>query len=472
MTAYGRERSHRVSAGIAWRRVLLVALLGLALVVRMREPLSSPVIGAEDPYVHMARTWDLLQGRGLPEGYPPGFAFLLAPFALLGPTLFYVFARFLPPLLGVVEVLGVFLLVRENLRTPAAFVAASIVALMPENVFRTNLLFPTALDLAVLPFFLLHLMRAARGSRRAMGWAGGIALALAPIHPWVLVYMLPPTVVVAFLAMRRTRNRKLALLALGALALVGLIFAFLPGAWNPAPAFLQSAGPRALELLTNPASLFPLPLHVDLPAMVSWSVLALAGVGALVALARRTPLGLAALAYTLAIVPFVFVDWFDVWFIPHRSVAYLSLGLALLAALPVELMGALPEWNMGDFAAAGVIVTYLVLALAPTAMAVEPWYRLYDERDYEAWRDTAGKDPSLVITGSWQGAAGYRAITGEPSVYNPTFFESEEARQDNLERHPDLVVLLDEHARSEGVRAPGGWREVGRWGDTAAYRPG
>lgn len=471
MSAYGRQAAHRLSAGVAWRRALLAGLLGLALFVRLREPLASPVIGAEDPYVHMARAWDILQGRGFPESYPPGFALLLVPFAVLGPDAFYVAARFLPPFLGVVQVLGVYLLARENLRTPAALVAATLVALMPENVFRTNLLFPTALDLALLPFFLMHLLRAARGSKRAIAWAAGIALFLAPVHPWVLVFMLPPTMVVALLALRGARDRKLAFMALAALALVAAVFAFLPGAWNPAPAFLQHAGPRAVELATDPASLFPLPLHVDLPAMLSWTVLALAGVGALVALARRTTLGLVALVYVAAILPFVFVDWFDVWFIPHRSVAYLSLGLALLAALPVELMGALPEWSMGDVAAAAVIVAFALLTLGPVAASVQPWYRLYDEQDYDAWRDIAEDQPSLVVAGSWQAAAGYRAITGEPSVFNPTFFTSGDAREDNLERHPDLVVLVDEHARDAGVKAPGGWREVGRWGDSVAYRP-
>ena len=466
-----RAHATQTDRARVWRRLLLGALLLLALAARMREAMVSPIVGAEDPYVHMARTWDLVQQGSLPPGYPPGFAFLLAPFALLGPTLFYAAARFLPPFLGVVEVLGVYLLVRENLRTPAAFVAAGLVALMPENVFRTNLLFPTALDLALLPFFLLHLLRAFRGVPRAGWWAAGIAAFLAPIHPWVLVFMLPPTVTIALLGLRHARDKKLAIGALAGLALVGVVFAFLPGAWNPAPAFLQNAGPRAIELVTDPASLFPLPLYVDLPAMLTWSALALAGVGVLVALARRTTLGIVALVYTLAIVPFVFVDWFDVWFIPHRSVAYLSLGIAILAALPIELMGALPEWNMGDVAAATVIGAYLLAVMAPVAMQVEPWYRLYEEEDYDAWRELGGRGPSLVVTGSWQAAAGYRAITGEPALFNPTFFESAAAREDNLERHPDLVVLLDDYARQEGIRAPGGWREIGRWGDTVAYRP-
>lgn len=460
-----------VTAGVVWRRILVGGILALALAVRFREPLSSPVIGAEDPYLHMARTWDLLDGH-VSRSYPPGFSILLAPLALMGPSVFAFVARFGPPLLGVAEVLGVYFLCRENLRTPAALVAATCVALMPENILRTNLLFPTALDLAVLPFFLLHLLRATRGARAALVWCAGIAVVLGVAHPWVLVYMMPPTIAAAFLMMRRKVDRIVAIVALALLALAAVVFAFLPGTWNPAPAFLQNAGPRALELLRDPRSILPLPRYVDsFPGMVSWSVIALACVGAVTALVRRTAIGITVLVFALAIVPFVFVDWFDVWFIPHRSVAYLSLGMAILAALPVELMGALPEWSMGDVAAASVITVYLLLVMTGPAFDVTPWYRLYDEDDQEAWKEIADRDPDLVITGSWQAAVGYRALTGNDAVFNPTFFKSAGAREHDLESHPDAIVLIDDFARDDGIRPPSGFKEIGRWGDSRAYVP-
>ncbi|HVM45908.1 MAG TPA: hypothetical protein VM582_08245, partial [Candidatus Thermoplasmatota archaeon] len=94
------------------------------------------------------------------------------------------------------------------------------------------------------------------------------------------VYIAPPTVAVALLMLRRSRDRAVALAALGVLALAALVFAFLPGTWNPAPAFLRAAGPRALELLRDPRTILPLPLYVDtFPGMVTWSVIALASVG-------------------------------------------------------------------------------------------------------------------------------------------------------------------------------------------------
>ena len=292
-------------------------------------------------------------------------------------------------------------------------------------------------------------------------WASGIAVALAFTHPWVRVYMLPPTIVVALRALHARKDRTLAIGALGVLTAAGLIFAFLPGAWNPAPAFLQNAGPRAWELVTNPRSLFPLPLYVDsFPYMVGWSVLAIAAVCAVTALVRRTTLGLAVLAYTLAILP-LSSSLVHVWFIPHRSVAYLSLGLALLVALPVELMGALPEWDIRNVAAAAVIGVYFLAVMAPVAISVQPWYRLYDEDDYEAWRALATDDTQVVLTGSWEAAAGYRAITGEDVLSNPTFFSDAKNRAAWMKSHPGTVALLDDHAREDGVKAPGSWREVG-----------
>lgn len=439
----------------------------------MREPFSSPILGAEDPYLHMVKAWDLVQGRGLPAGYPPGFVLLLAPFTLLGDAGFYAVARFLPPLFGVVQVLGVYLLCRENLRTPAALVAALIVALMPENIFRTSLLFPTALDLAVLPFAFLFLVRASHGDRRALAWFAIILVALVFIHPWVVALLLAPALVAAVLAMRAKRDRALLLASLGVLGALALVLAFLPGAWNPTPSFLQNAGPRLWELVRDPASLFPLPLHVNLPAMLAVPVLWLAAVGAAAAIVRRNRLGVLALAWSAFILPFVFVDWFDIWFIPHRSVAYLSFSFAILAALPIELMSGIPDWEHADKAVAPVVAAMLLFGLTPIAFAVEPWYRLYDEDDYRAWEALESRGVPLVVTGSWQAAVGYRAITGEDSVYNPAFFESREVREDHLRTKPGLVVLVEPHARENGVDTGflGGWREVGRWGDAIAYQP-
>lgn len=455
-----------------WATPLLVAILALALVLRLREPLSSPILGAEDPYLHMSKTWDLVQGKGWEHDYPPGFQVFLAPFAFLGPDAFLLVGRFLPPLFGVAETLGVYLLARTRLGEGGSLAAALVVALMPENVFRTDLLFPTALDLAVLPFLFLLALRASEGSRAAMAGVVAVLVALLAIHPWVVALVVP--VLAAFLGLLVLHGRRdlwpLAAALVAGLAGLLVVFGLVPGTWNPAPQIHRHAWPRLLELLAEPSTLFPLPVHVDLVRMLTLPVLVLAGVGALVALVRRSRLSLLALLWSALLLPWTLVDWLDVWFIPHRTVAYFSLGVALLAGVALDgaIRVAARRWE----APASIAALALVLALTlPAAMAVQPWYRLYDEDDYAAWDALATRGAPYVVAGSWQGAEGYRALTGGDSVYNPTFFEREDTRRAWLADHPGLVVLVDEYARENGHPRGflDGWRLVGQWGDVKAY---
>lgn len=457
----------------AWAHVVLAAILILALVLRLREPLSSPIVGAEDPYLHMSKTWDLVQGKPWEHAYPPGFQIVLAPFALLGPDVFYHVARFLPALFGVAQTLGLYLLARTRLGPGGALSAALLAAVMPENVFRTDLLFPTALDLAALPFLFLLALRASEGSRRAMAGAVALVAALLVIHPWVVALVVP--VLAAFLGILVLQGRRHLwpmAAAVGA-GLVGLVvmFGLVPGTWNPATQIPHTVMPRLWELMTDPSSLFPLPVHVNLPAMLTVPALVLAGVGAVVALLRRSRLALLALLWSLFLLPLCLVDWLDVWFIPHRSVAYLSLGVALLAAFAVDavLRGTPRRW---DAPAAVAALGVILLLTLPSAAAVQPWYRLYDEDDYAAWEALDARGTPYVVAGSWQAAEGYRAITGRDSVYNPTFFERDDTRRAWLESHPGLVVLVDKYTRENGHPRGflDGWQKVGEWGDVKAYR--
>lgn len=459
----------------AWSTVLLVAILVLALALRLKEPLSSPIVGAEDPYLHMSKTWDLVQGKGWDHGYPPGFQVLLAPFALLGPEAFYLAARFLPPLLGVAQAFGLYLLARTRLSEGGALAAALLAAVMPENVFRTDLLFPTALDLAVLPFLFLLALRASEGSRGALAGAAAVLLALVWVHPWVVALLVPVLGLYVGLLALQGRRQLWPLAATAGAGLVGLVllFAFLPGAWNPAPQLYRHALPRLWELLRDPSSLFPLPIYVDLPAMLTVPALVLALAGAVVAVLARSRLALLALLWSLFLLPLTLVDWLDVWFIPHRCVAYLSLGVALLGGFAVHaIVTAAPRrWHAP--AAVAALSVVLVLTL-PSAVATQTWYRLYDEDDYAAWDALSDRGAPYVVAGSWQGAEGYRAITGGDAVYNPTFFEREDTRQHWLRDHPGLVVLVDKHARDNGHPTGflDGWRKVGEWGDVKAYAKG
>ncbi|MEA3198641.1 MAG: hypothetical protein QOE90_69 [Thermoplasmata archaeon] len=455
-------------------RWALALVLLLALAVRLREPLSSPILGAEDPFLHMAQAWDVAQGHGLPAHYPPGFPVLLAPLTLLGTKAFVLFARFAPPLFGVAEALGIYVLLEKRLGAWPALSGALVAALMPENVFRTDLLFPTALDLALLPFVLHLTLRASEGSRHAVWGAAGLAALLLVTHPWVVALLVPTLGAFALVLALRSRRRHAAPLAAatatGGIALAAAL-SFLPGTWNPMPAFLRHAGPKLVALATHPASIFPLPPYVDLPAMLTWPALALAGVGAVRALAKPRRLGLLALIWCAMLLPLVLVDWFGVWFIPHRTVAYLSIGVAILAAHAVEaLVVAMPRRARVPAGAAACVA--VAALLVPSAAAVAPWYRVVGPSDEAAWSALDARHPSLVVTTSWQAAAGYRATTGREAVYDPSFFHDAGERSRTLAQHPDLVVYVDGHAKENGLPTGflGGRKKVGAWGDVACYQ--
>ncbi|MGQ0535306.1 MAG: hypothetical protein ACT4PT_04465 [Methanobacteriota archaeon] len=437
--------------------------------MRMREPLSSPVIGAEDPYLHMERTWDLLQGKGFSDGYPPGFSILLLPFALAGPEAFYGFARFAPPFLGVAQALGVYLFGRRFLHPAAAYTAALLVAVMPENVFRTNLLFPTALDLALLPFVLGWFLDATEGGRRALAKLGGVLAAALFVHPWFVAMLLPAFCVFLLVAAPLPGRRVAAVSAAGGAAFV-TVLAILPGGL-PGIGLASAAARRAAEILADPASLSPLPAYVDLVSMLTIPAL-LFGIGSLAAArVRRSRFALLSVVYTLTLLPIVLVDWFDLWFLPHRTVAFLSVGVALLSGVFVDGVLARLSTRPGAdlFAVAGAIAIVLALSV-PAGATTAPWYRLYDEDDQAAWRDLSSWGTPLVVTGSWEARAGYRAVTSRDATYHPGFFYDADVRERDLSREPGLVVLLDPHADPALPRAfLAEWVEIGAWGDTHAY---
>lgn len=457
------------------RDVTAVAIVLLALALRLREPFSSPVIGAEDPYLRMANTWDLVQGRGFSSHYPPGFSLLLAPFALMGPSAFYAAARFGPPFLGAIEVAGIYWLARGHVRPVAALVAALALALTPENIFRTNLLFPTALDLALLPWLFGCMLRGVGGSRRAWGIAAALLTVLLLTHPWVVALVVPALALFALSLALRDGKRALPLAGGAAAAGAALLATLwlLPGTWNPTHAFFENAGPQLATLAADPAG-YELPVHVNFHYMLTIPLLALGIAGAFVALWRRERFDLLALAWAGFILPFVLVDWFDIWFLPHRSVAYLSIGVAMLAALPFDAVArATPAPAPLRIGGAATALGIVALVMMPSALGLGPWYRLYEEDDYDAWHAVAARRPAVVVTAAWQTAEGYRAITGQWAVFNPAFFEDREMRAAMLREEPDTVVLIDDYAREGGLPRDfvHDWEKLGEWdgGRVKAY---
>ncbi|HWG89608.1 MAG TPA: hypothetical protein VNZ52_02045 [Candidatus Thermoplasmatota archaeon] len=188
------DRPRRFTATHAVALVLLVGISIYAGMVRTVDPASTPVVGAEDPYTHMVFVKEHLDrgyfddsfwiGTGL---YPPGMhAWVAAVVATTGVDL-YEFTRWAPIAWGVLAVIGTFLLVARYAGVTGGAVAGFLIAQSPEHIFRTTLLFPTALDLALMPFAFLGLLLLVVDGERWGGAAlfGITTLALTYAHPWM-----------------------------------------------------------------------------------------------------------------------------------------------------------------------------------------------------------------------------------------------------------------------------------------------
>lgn len=478
---------------------LLAAVAIVALALRLRDPLSSDIIGAEDPYRHMERTWDLIQGKGIGE-YPPGLAILMAPFALMGPDVFYGAARFVPVAFGLGMVVATYALARAYLHPAGALVAALGVAIIPELVRRTDLLFPTAIDLMLVPLLFLLILKASEGSRRALVWAGGVSAFLLITHPWVFVLVLPPIAVFwlgdqARAQWKRENHGQVARVAMaaGMVPVAGLVLWMLD--FGEIGARMGTAMQRMSGIAAEPSSITPLPLFVDFGSMIGMPLLGLAALGAVAVLVRPTRLGVLTLLYTVLLLPLILVDWFGLWYVPHRTVAYFAIGVAVLIGIGVSeavrrIAGLQANAGNGTQANAnggapvpktkgqlGITLGALALVAflaAPAAAADTTWYRIYEEDEFEAWDGIAAQDASIVMAGSWQGRMGYRATTGNDAIYSPDFFDSEQSRNYYIQQYPDLVVLVDKYTMEDGrntafLEDSSQWTLIGQWGDNRAY---
>lgn len=180
----------RARTTLAVAALLATVVLGIGL--RLVDPLSSPVIPAEDPYTHMAivrehlRTGELeplTVGAGL---YPPGLhSFLAAVWVFTGADL-YEIIRLGPVFFGAIGILGMALLLWRHVGPVGALVGSLGYAVAPEVIFRTTMMSPTAQDLALLPFFLYALLEVTAGRLRWAAVAAPMSLFLVFAHPWLL----------------------------------------------------------------------------------------------------------------------------------------------------------------------------------------------------------------------------------------------------------------------------------------------
>lgn len=385
----------------------LLVVLVLAVALRLEDPLSSPVIPAEDPYTHMALVREhMVDGEVEPLNpdtglYPPGFhAAVAATWAYSGAQLFDII-RFGPVLLGVIGVLGMAMLVGRHEGPVASFVAALAYAVMPEAVFRTTMMAPTALDLAILPFLLYALIELVRGN---VAWGLPVALCatfLLLSHPWLLAVLALAGVLFAVFALLFPWRQPPALDARGlaiavmlvavpaALSLTGcsgwcggfdfvvqdggagedlaaqaplivasavLASALLALAARPLSQWLRRerrapslASGLAIALVlavgvglaTRQAMQSGMPEFVDLRSMFGWPILILASVGLVFAGWSRGPVAHLGVALAISTYPFVIFNPLRSEFWPHRTAVYLGVGMVLLCGVAA---GQLARW--------------------------------------------------------------------------------------------------------------------------------
>lgn len=381
-----------------WPLILASCAVALAValgaVLRVADPLSSSVIPAEDPYNHMALVREHLRNgelEPLNPGqtlYPPGLhAFIASAWVYTGADL-YDLMRFGPVVLGAIGIVGMAVLLWRTAGPVAAVVGALALAVAPEAIFRSTMMSPTALDLAVLPFFLYAILRVLAGRLGWVGVAAPMAGFLAVSHPWLLGIL--GATGVAFLALAAllpwpsARGPPLTVPGIaGAVAVLGCglgLSLLMPGFGStlgsastrlvavgislciasvvPAALLLRwrdrsrseawlmrgPPGPLArtvasaliavsLAAMVAAAARGGMPEFIDLPRMFGWPILVLAA-AALVALpfiaGPAANLGAALTAVTL---PFTIFNPLDSAFLPHRTAIFLGLGLVLLCGV-------------------------------------------------------------------------------------------------------------------------------------------
>ncbi len=465
----------------------VVAAAVLAIILRLVDPLSTPVIPAEDPYTHIVLVKQhlqlgVLEALNPPGGlYPPGMhAFLGALWVFSGVDLYQLF-RFLPVALGGIGVLVMGALLWRHAGPVAGFVGALGYAVAPEIIFRTTMMSPTAIDLAIVPMFLYATLELLEGKVRWLGVVIPMALFMVFAHPWLFGILAITAAVLAVLSILAPGSRRdtprpsrlgvalvLAAVAGGlALSMSGCqgmcgpgIAGVLPDAfdaWWVTPAIVvggilpavaitlwperaatllppDARSPRpwwvrtlvaaglaaALAAVTWPALQQGFPQHVALVSMFGWPILAAAAF-AFVALPflpnRAAHTGAALCAATY---PFVIYNPLSSPFWPHRTAVFLGIGLVLLLGVAAA---ALVGWARQALKALGPVSRGLPMRRTAVVMVV----------------------PALVIASLMGGAVyagtpdGYEA--GWYRLYEPCEFEGFEQIADRLDGEPGAFVV-------------------------------
>lgn len=374
--------------------------MAVGVLVRLADPLSTPVIPAEDPYNHMALVQEHLRDGSLDplneDGsmYPPGMhALLAAGWVFSGIDLYSIF-RFGPVFFGGVGVLGVALLLARFESKTAGVFGGFAFALAPEIAFRTTMMAPTAVDLALIPFLLYAFLEILEGELVWTAVAAPLSVFFLIAHPWVfgvvtlaavaflaLAYLIPwssdraprpqaeglaagvatmtgalglavlgcwGTCGPGFGFVVKDVSLPISLTAIGYILLASALFIvwllasspdrlddWIPSVpdWDPPRAALSGLLLVALVATTYPAIQQGMPPEVNLPAMFGWPILAAAAVGLVALPFLSSPAAILGASIALTTFPFVIFNPFDSPFWSHRTAVYLGIGLVLLSAV-------------------------------------------------------------------------------------------------------------------------------------------
>lgn len=442
--------------------VVVAALLGCIMVfgvaLRLQDPLSTRALGAEDPYTHVVFTREWIKSGFFADStqlatgmYPPGMhAWIVAFLPFTGISL-YDFARLGPAFLSALGLLGLYA-VGARMSGPAAGLAAAfLAAIMPEHIFRTELLFPTAFDLALLPLWILAFHLAITTHRLAGSILFvGASLPIAMMHPWVVPLFGAPLVLYAAIRFLRGKSERDSVLLAGALVVPPTAFAmasrweesdtgfsdflghipgleWLPDTYIPIPLLftgllvglgaaslavvtLLSFVPRihargvrigiSLALCLAAFALLPIltretPRDVNFHHMFGPIVFYVALAGLAVAYLWPTAVGDLGLAITAFLFPLTAIDVFNSRFWPQRTVVYLAVGVIFLGAAVVAathalaLLPARSDRARSLVTPAALVVLALVAVGSATAMPVNTyeWYRLYSDEQFHGLQE-------------------------------------------------------------------------------------
>lgn len=504
--------------------ILLASTIVLGIALRLEDPLRTQALGAEDPFSHLVfmKEW-LKQGYFADafhmgtEMYPPGMHAFVMAFVPYAGVEFYDFARIAPAVFGGLAILGMYVLASRLAGAVAGLGAAFITAIMPEHIFRSELFFPTTFDLALLPIWLLAFHFALEGERIAGSVLFlGASIPLAIMHPWLVPLFAAPLGLYAALRALRTDARPFApavcllalpvafamsfrwetsdtgfadflghlpgmawlaqievrgillflilLVILGALAAVGAALVALASRIRlpRAARIVVSALAAAGLLLLVPLLTRDPPRDVNYVHMLGVVALTLALAGAALAFVRPTTLGDLALSIVIFLLPLTALNIFDSPYWPQRTVAFLSVGIALLAGSTLgHVHGVIerfaPEGRARSIVAPAALVA-LALCVAGTSAATGggstyPWYRMYNDDQLVGFENAAWilgqHEGSRVFLYTWQPALLIKVYTDPEKVwYSPDFFRDAAERAEKIERvHGTAYVLVDKHTQ-------------------------